>query len=97
MKLLAAVILKPNKLIVLFNKNEKLTIKKKRKFSVNYWEFPFVCLNSVVEIEDVEQTEIFNYRLIEPETINNETDCITMLSPIGKAFLYYPYHSNTAY
>lgn len=50
-------------------------------------DFPFVCLNSVVEIEDVEQTEKFSYRLIEPETINNGTDCVTILSPMGKALL----------
>ena len=50
-------------------------------------EFPFVCLNSLVEIEDVEENEIFNYMLIEPEAVNTEHDCITILSPMGKALL----------
>lgn len=50
-------------------------------------DFPFVCLNSVVEIEDVKEAEIFNYMLIEPEAMNTENDCITILSPMGKALL----------
>lgn len=50
-------------------------------------DFPFVCLNSVVEIEDVEENEIFNYMLIEPEAPNTKYECITILSPMGKALL----------
>lgn len=50
-------------------------------------DFPFVCLNSVVEIEDVEEIETFNYKIIEPEAINTEIDSITILSPMGKALL----------
>lgn len=50
-------------------------------------DFPFVCLNSVVEVEDVEETETFTYRLIVPETSNKATNCITILSPMGKALL----------
>lgn len=49
--------------------------------------FPFVCLNSAVEVEDMEESEIFNYRLIAPEADNDGGDCITMLSPMGKALL----------
>ena len=49
--------------------------------------FPFVCVNSEIEIEDIEEFETFNYRLIVPETINDSTNCITILSPMGKALL----------
>lgn len=50
-------------------------------------EFPFVCVNSVVEIEDVEETETYTYRLIVPESISNDANCITILSPMGRALL----------
>lgn len=49
--------------------------------------FPFVCLNSEVEIEDIEETETYNYKLIVPETNNSGANCITILSPMGKALL----------
>lgn len=50
-------------------------------------DFPFVCLNSIVEVEDIEDAEIYNYMLIEPEAANTEYDCVTILSPMGKALL----------
>lgn len=50
-------------------------------------EFPFVCVNSVVEIEDVEETETYTYKLIVPESNSNDSNCITILSPMGKALL----------
>ncbi len=50
-------------------------------------DFPFVCLNSEVEIEDVEDHERYNYRVIVPETSYNGKNCITILSPMGKALL----------
>lgn len=50
-------------------------------------EFPFVCLNSEVEIEDLDEVETFNYRLILPETSNSSINGITILSPMGKALL----------
>ncbi|WP_010248484.1 GreA/GreB family elongation factor [Acetivibrio cellulolyticus] len=50
-------------------------------------DFPFVCLNSVIEVEDVENTETFNYMLILPEANDYGTNCITILSPMGKALL----------
>ena len=53
----------------------------------SHYDFPFVCLNCEVEVEDVEETEIFNYRLIMPEISNNGSNCITILSPMGKALL----------
>ena len=53
--------------------------------SVN--SFPFVCLNSVVEVEDVEEREVFKYRLIAPENNSKADNCVTILSPMGKALL----------
>ncbi len=50
-------------------------------------KFPFVCLNSEVEIEDVDGAETFSYRLILPETNNNSINGITIISPMGKALL----------
>jgi transcription elongation factor GreA len=49
--------------------------------------FPFVCLYSVVEIEDIEMNETFSYTLVVPEDSNNKNNCITILSPMGKALL----------
>ncbi len=53
--------------------------------SDNY--FPFVCLNSEIEIEDIEESETYSYRIIIPETIHGGDNCITMLSPMGRALL----------
>lgn len=50
-------------------------------------DFPFVCLNSEVEIEDIEESETYNYRIIIPEISHNGSNCITILSPMGKALL----------
>ncbi len=50
-------------------------------------KFPFVCLNSLVEVEDVEENETFNYRLIAPENNSKANNCVTILSPMGKALL----------
>lgn len=75
---------------VMINKyiSELDDVVKKVSFSeVSENDFPFVCLNSIVEIEDVEEAEIFNYMLIEPEAVNDEYDCITILSPMGKSLL----------
>ncbi|OPX43544.1 transcription inhibitor protein Gfh1 [Ruminiclostridium hungatei] len=49
--------------------------------------FPFVCLNSEVEIEDIEELETYSYKLIIPENSRSESNCITILSPMGKALL----------
>lgn len=51
------------------------------------YDFPFVCLNSEVEIEDIDDHEIYNYRVIIPETSYNGSNCITIFSPMGKALL----------
>lgn len=53
--------------------------------SDNY--FPFVCLNSEIEIEDIEESETYSYRIIVPESIHSGDNCITMLSPMGRALL----------
>ncbi len=50
-------------------------------------DFPFVCLNSEVEIEDIEEQETYSYKIVVPETVRNEDNCITILSPMGKALL----------
>ncbi len=50
-------------------------------------DFPFVCLNSEVEIEDMEECETYNYKLVLPETSYNGNNSITILSPMGKALL----------
>lgn len=50
-------------------------------------DFPFVCLNSEVEIEDTEELETYRYKIIAPETGRNGNNCITILSPLGKALL----------
>ncbi len=50
-------------------------------------DFPFVCLNSEVEIEDIEEQETYSYKIVVPETGRNEDNCITILSPMGKALL----------
>lgn len=49
--------------------------------------FPFVCLNSEVEVEDVDESETYSYRIIVPEDSNNAVNCITILSPMGRALL----------
>ncbi len=53
--------------------------------ATNY--FPFVCLNSEVEIEDIDELETFTYKLIIPENSRSAGNCITILSPMGKALL----------
>ncbi|RCX09869.1 transcription elongation factor GreA [Anaerobacterium chartisolvens] len=49
--------------------------------------FPFVCLNSEVEVEDIEEAETYNYKIIIPESNCSEDNCITILSPMGRALL----------
>lgn len=53
--------------------------------SDNY--FPFVCLNSEIEVEDIEEAETYRYRIIVPESTHSGEDCITILSPMGRALL----------
>ncbi len=50
-------------------------------------DFPFVCLNSEVEIEDIEEQETYSYKIVIPESGRTEGNCITILSPMGKALL----------
>ncbi len=49
--------------------------------------FPFVCLNSEAEVEDIEEAETYNYKIIIPESNCNQENCITILSPMGRALL----------
>jgi len=49
--------------------------------------FPFVCLNSEIDIEDIEEAETYSYRIISPDSTHNGDNYITMLSPMGKALL----------
>lgn len=51
-------------------------------------EFPFVCIFSEVEVEDLQDGEIIKYRIIPPETDDlQKEDEITYLSPVGKALM----------
>ena len=50
-------------------------------------DFPFVCLYSEVEIEDIDEAETFKYKIISPDNGYISNECITFLSPMGKALL----------
>jgi transcription elongation factor GreA len=50
-------------------------------------DFSFVCLYSEVEIEDLDKGETYKYKIISPDKGYVSNDCITFLSPMGKALL----------
>lgn len=50
-------------------------------------DFPFVCINSEIQIEDIEESEVYNYKVISPETSYTSDDSLTFLSPMGRALL----------
>lgn len=49
--------------------------------------FPFVIIDSEVELEPVSGKAAYNYRVIHPDSQINVKNGITYLSPIGKALL----------
>lgn len=50
---------------------------------------PFVLINSEVEVEDINEKEVFRLRIVSPfhEEERMEVECASYLSPIGKALL----------
>ncbi len=50
---------------------------------------PFVLINSEVEVEDINEKEVFRLRIVSPfqEEKRMEVECASYLSPIGKALL----------
>ncbi len=52
-------------------------------------ECPFVLINSEVEVEDINEKEVFRLRIVSPfkEEQRMEVECASYLSPIGKALL----------
>ena len=50
---------------------------------------PFVIINSIVEVQDMEDMETYQYRIVLPysEEKDISIDCASCLSPLGKALL----------
>ncbi len=48
--------------------------------------FPFVIINSVVEVEDLENQDICHFRIV-PPFHDTESDGVSYLSPVGKTLL----------
>lgn len=49
--------------------------------------FPFVIIGSQVEIEDIDNNEICQYRIVHPRERDITKDYISFLSPVGMAVL----------
>lgn len=50
-------------------------------------EFPFVVLGSCVEMEDMEDSALYRYRIVCPSKRSLEQGCVSLVSPIGTALL----------
>ncbi|AUS96672.1 hypothetical protein CDQ84_18580 [Clostridium thermosuccinogenes] len=50
-------------------------------------EFPFVIIGSEVEIHDVDENEVFRYKLVTPYERDIANGHISFLSPMGKSLL----------
>lgn len=50
-------------------------------------KIPFVIIGSEVEIEDVEDNEIFKYQIVSPYQRDVSRDNISFISPLGMALL----------
>jgi len=50
---------------------------------------PFVIINSIVEVQDMEDMETYQYRIVFPYSEEKDVsiDCASCLSPLGKALL----------
>lgn len=50
---------------------------------------PLVIIGSTVEVEDIDEEEIYQYRILFPYSKNTDAgvDCASCLSPLGKALL----------
>lgn len=48
--------------------------------------FPFVIINSEVEVQDMETNEIINFRIISPFN-NKDINDVSYLSPVGRSLL----------
>lgn len=50
---------------------------------------PFVVINSIVEVQDIEDMETYQYRIVLPYLKDKDMsiDCASCLSPLGKALL----------
>ena len=64
-------------------------IKKRSKEKVDKDNFPFVLLWSIVEVQDMDSMEIYKLLICPPYSKNydNDIDCVSMMSPLGKALL----------
>ena len=50
---------------------------------------PFVIIGSIVEVQDIDETETYQYRIVLPYSNKADMciDCASCLSPLGKALL----------
>jgi transcription elongation factor GreA len=50
-------------------------------------KFPFVIIGSEVEIEDMDEGDVYKYHIVNPHTRDITNDYISFLSPVGMALL----------
>jgi len=64
-------------------------MKKRSGETVEKDNFPFVLLWSIVEAQDTDNMEIHTFFICPPYSKSNdiEFDCVSMMSPLGRAFL----------
>jgi len=50
--------------------------------------FPFVVIGREVKIQDIDEDELFTYRLVSPFDRDITNGCVSFISPVGKALLF---------
>lgn len=62
-------------------------IKNSAKDKNSDHSIPFVVIGSKVEVEDIENSEFYNFNIVAPYDGGIEANCASCLSPVGSALL----------